>query len=229
MAVSRSSPAPPGGGLMQKDSLLIKPDPEVGLLSIGTRSRLRVVTEPVKARVHAAQAFWDLHAGTIEHHIVPHDPYHSFIRGDGFRIETDAHGHPVFVELIVPKCLRGSVSDLTRTPRVDCPAIRFLDLRVRFHEQRTILDVDKAMVFIDLGRTRQARWLSSDGSSSWAVDPDECLAGIIISGIRLDTTGGLKMAWRRGAWQSWRTAERLRGAELAGPRAISIADLNDPA
>lgn len=219
----------PDGGLMQKDSPFTKPDAEIGLLPVGTRSRLRVAVKPVTAQVHAAQAFWDLHAGTIEHHTIPHDPYHSFIRGDGFRIETDAQGHPVFVELIVPRCLRGSMAQIPKTVPDDRAAIRFLDLRVRFHEQAITLDVDKAMAFIDLGLTRQARWVSSDGGSIWAVDSDSSLVGIIISGIRLDPTGGLKMAWRREAWQSWRTAECLRGFELPGTRAISIAEFNDPA
>jgi hypothetical protein len=76
---------------------------------------------------------------------------------------------------------------------------------------------------------RDARWVSFDESSSWAVDIDNNLVGIVLGGIRLDPTGGLKMAWRREAWQSWRAAERLRGAELLGPRAISVANLNDPA
>ncbi len=64
----------------------------------GTRSRLRMAFGH-GATGRLGQAFWDIHQGTVEYHIIPHQPYHSYIEGDGFRIETDNEGRPLLFEL----------------------------------------------------------------------------------------------------------------------------------
>lgn len=194
---------------------LSKPDRE----GFGTRSRLRIRTCPLEGAI-CARAFWDETREVVDYHVVPHRPYHSYIQGDCFRIDTDALGQPVYLEV---QCNRGShgITD-GLLPPVAPPAggIRFLDLRIRFHELAVLSTRCHSATYIEFERIPVAKQLSFGSGVIFCVSADDCLSGLWLVNALPDPGGRLQSRWRSRAWQLVRrqrleVADRCRGESVS--------------
>jgi hypothetical protein len=166
----------------------------------GTRSRLRIKPITLEGRA-LGQAFWDEITEVIHFHVVPHRPYESYIRGDHFRIDTDAEGQPVFVELQWSRA-HHSISNGLELPEASAGCIRFLDLRIRFHEVGILSTSCHSITYVEFDRAPVLRNLTSASGLIFSLGADDRLCGIWIYGALPDPGGRHQAHWRAGAWRA---------------------------
>lgn len=195
----------------------------------GTRSRLRVALERTVIPRTMSRTFWDTHAATLEHHIVPHRPYHSYIEGDHFQIETDADGRPILIELDVRHCLiHDSLSRRPDLP-VEESVPRFLDVRINFRENGIWWYKRSELIYIALTDVSPTRLVRFSPGSTWGFDSTGNLCGIWLIGIMYDPSGSMRMMWRREAWLAARKARQHHTAVKTRFSPISVPGLRPSA
>jgi hypothetical protein len=171
-------------------------------LAVGTRSAIRVVCRPFNGPRYG-QAFCDIFDESVEYHHVPHRPYHSFIRGDRFRIETDSAGCPIFVEVRSPFGAKDRTPPSLSAPgRVRPGSLEILDLRILFHETSVHIDKVNALIYIQLTRMPPTEFISTGPGISWGVSSSNHLCGLWISRWRTDPSGLARVRWRRRSWDA---------------------------
>jgi hypothetical protein len=176
---------------------LIASYPELGN---GTRARLRVALQP-RQEVALGQAFWDLHSQSIEYHIVPHRPYHSYIEGDNFRIETDRGGRPVLVEIREPQNGSGGPCPPAPEPAlVQSCDLRFLDLRIRSRSICAAVDFSNSLSFIKLLGGAPVAFGAVATGAVWGIDANGFLSALWLTDVQSDPSGLRRGRWRRGCW-----------------------------
>ncbi len=184
----------------------------------GTRSRLRVQIEPLTQRYYG-KVFNDLHAETVGYHLVPHQPYHSYIESECFRLEADRAGRPVYVAV---SQWPGNVDirPLTPPPNFDLAELRFLDLRIHCGRPLIQYDPDNALMGIVFKDSSDCQHLALEPHAIWSIDTDRNLVALWLRDIVLDPTGRRFLKWRRRAWSRVRrdfTAGRLAYPQIPTP------------
>ena len=191
---------------------------EDGLEAAGTRSRLRVKAcapdDPV-----FGQAFWDVSQESIVYHLVPHKPYDSYIQGESFRIDTDSTGRPVYFEMGWGASNHLIVNGL-RPPIATPSGVRFLDLRIRFHELSVTSTCCHSETYIEFNDIRPLLHLAIGPGMIIGLGPDERVCSLWIVKAIADPSGSLQARWRSKAWQAVRRRS-LAGAERAEAGPIS--------
>lgn len=174
--------------------------PRVDATSTISRAVLRTRVEPSVSRVYGI-VYNDLHDDAVAYHLVPHAPYHSFIEGENFRIDTDAGGYPVYLR--IPSVGEGilTAADLTPPSMVECGRLRFLDLRVRYQPVTIRISTSKLLVNIVFLDSDPVRHVSVGPHSIWSIDELGRLCQVWLTGIRSDPTGRRFLRWRRDAWR----------------------------
>lgn len=199
-AQSRCMTSNPHTAVLDRPVLAGISEIQPGCAPTGTRSRLRIKPIPFEGRV-LGQAFWDEMTEVIHFHVVPHRPYESYVQGDRFRIDTDASGQPVFLELQCSRT-RHSISAGLEPPEASAGCIRFLDLRIRFHEADILSTPCHSVTYIDLNRAPVIRHLAYVSGLIFSLGADDRLCGIWICGALPDPGGRHQAFWRAGAWQT---------------------------
>jgi len=155
---------------------------------------------PYKGKVFG-RAFFDIFDEAVEYHQVPHLPYHSFIRGDRFRIETDAQGRPILIEVRCTPNRRGQLEDTLIVPaHVTRGSLRLLDLRILCHEDTVRIDARNSLVYIKLNGSAATDFISTAPGIIWGVNRHSQLCGLWISGWQNDPSGLVRARWRRRSW-----------------------------
>ncbi len=175
----------------------------MGSVALTTRTRLRV--RPLWYNgLRCGQVFFDPHEATLEYHVVPHDPYFSFIESRGLRIDVDSTGSPVFVELDL-QLLHPKTLDILEIPHYsELCRQRFLDFPVQIAPPRVTTDRDKSLYHIRFSRLVPAeRWSFAPGGI-WELDQDSCVVGLWLYDIVGDPSQSRRMAWRAGTWRAYR-------------------------
>lgn len=174
-----------------------------GSFGLTTRSRLRV--RPLWYNgLRCGQAFLDPHDGVIEYHVVPHDRFASYIDAGGLRVDVDAAGCPVLIELDLKD------SNVLSDNTIDEPTVdrlrrhRFLDFPIQHRRARVSMDRRNGLYHIVLSRRNPVeRWMFAPGAA-WEVDSDSCLVGIWLADVIEDPSGCRRAAWRAGVWRAYR-------------------------
>lgn len=174
-----------------------------GSVGLTTRARLRV--KPLWYNgLRCGQSFLDPHEGLLEYHVVPHDRYASYIDAGGLRVDVDAAGCPVLIELDL------KASKVLSVNTIDDPAVdrlqrhRFLDFPVQHRAARVRIDRRKGLYHIVLSRRDPVeRWIFAPGAA-WEIDSDSCLVGIWLADVIEDPSGCRRAAWRAGVWRAYR-------------------------
>ena len=185
----------------------------------GTRSRLRVKTCSIEGILYG-QAFWDTNQELVDYHIVPHSPYHSYIEGDSFRIDTDATGRPVYLESQWNRRNHLIANDLQLPVISATGSVRFLDLRVRFHELSVMSTHCHSVTYIEFERVPVAEHLSLGSGMILGVSADGCLCGLWLVNALPDPGGCLRARWRSKTWRAVRrqwleSADRGKGESIS--------------
>ncbi len=191
-----------------------------GYDATGTRARLRTKIVEVEPQTRG-QAFWDSQLEVINYHVVPHNAYDSYIQGERVRIDTDSDGRPVFLELEWDRSKHLIVNDLT-PPTGVIGSVRFLDLRIRFHEREVISTPCHSITYIDLGRGPSVHNLILGSGLILGLSGDGGLSDLWIVGAIPDTGGRLQSRWRLDAWDRIRKQRAAGAMKLAGDK-ISTA------
>jgi hypothetical protein len=168
-----------------------------------TRARLRA--RPLWYNgLRCGQVFLDPHESTLEYHVVPHDPYHSFIESRGLRIDVDSTGSPVFVELDL-RLIRPKVLDPLEMPRYsELCRQRFLDFPIQIAPPKVATNIDNSLYHIRFSRLAVAeRWSFAPGGI-WELDQGSCVVGLWLYDIIGDPSRSRRMAWRAGTWRAYR-------------------------
>ncbi|MBD3297299.1 MAG: hypothetical protein GF341_01485 [candidate division Zixibacteria bacterium] len=180
----------------------------------GTRSRLRVQVEPLSQRYYG-KVFNDLHAETVGYHLVPHQPYHSYIEADGFRLELDRAGRPVYVS--VSQWSKGAdVRPLSPPTDFDLADLRFLDLRIHCGRPVIEYDPDNALLRIVFRDSSDCHHVALEPHAIWSIDTDRNLCALWLRDIVLDPSGRRFLKWRRRAWS--RVRRDFKAGRLAYPQ-----------
>jgi hypothetical protein len=168
-----------------------------------TRSRLRV--RPLWYNgLRCGQVFFDPHDSALEYHVIPHDPYFSYIETRGLRIDVDSSGAPVFVEVNLP-FLRPKVLGSLQIPAfTELCRHRFLDFPIQIAPPRVAVNCDKSLYHIRFSRLAPCeRWSFAPGGI-WELDSESCVVGLWLYDIISDPSRAKRMAWRAGTWQAYR-------------------------
>ena len=185
--------------------------------NVGSRAYVRVHCGSLSG-LGFGQAFRDTFDETIEHHHVPHHPYDSFVQGDRCRIETDASGNPIFVEVrfpVKPPMTQRLVAPDPET--VSVGSLKLLDRPIRIHEVSILVDRYNALTFIKLSDSSTSRFVCTSQGIIWAIDTGSRLCGIWIQGVRDDPSGSIRARWRQRSWLQARrrmSANGCRGSIL---------------
>jgi hypothetical protein len=179
------------------------------------RSRLRVTLFPENGLCHG-RGFSDPHEGVVEYHVVPHAPYHSYVEAEGLRIDLDAAGFPIFVEL-ARGWAKSRVDPMLVPPRsLALNGHRFLDFPVRFDPVAIRVSRDNSLFYIGLSDCPSAtRWVFSEGAI-WEADLHARLTGLWLLDVESDPSGCRRSTWRAEAWRVAR-----RDAGYRWPRAAT--------
>jgi hypothetical protein len=180
-----------------------------------TRQRLRVSPMWYNG-LRCGQVFSDPHERTLEYHVVPHDRYCSYIDSCDMRIDLDAAGCPVLLELgLQPQTVR--YNDSLVPPQVDyVQRHRFLDFPIQHRSPHIEVNPLNSLCHIVLSRRMPAECWAFAPGAAWEVDEGSCLVGVWLANPVADPSGCRRAAWRLGVWQAYR---RGRLAEIASPKA----------
>jgi hypothetical protein len=190
------------------DQLIHTPPAHPGVW-LTSRSRLRI--RPLWHNgLRCGQAFFDPNDHTLEYHVVPHDRYASFIDAGPLRIDLDASGCPVMVELDMQTAKVRS-AELAFPQVNELQRHRFLDFPIQTATPRVEFDNNNLLYHIRLSLRHPVDvWTFAPGSA-WEVDGDSCLVGIWIGEVIYDPGLCRRSAWRAGVWRAYR---RGRLAEI---------------
>lgn len=171
--------------------------------ALTTRARLRA--KPLWYNgLRCGQVFSDPHEATLEYHVVPHDPYHSFIGSRGLRIDVDSHGSPVFVELELGLIDSKTISTLEIPDYSELCRHRFLDFPIQVAPPRVVTNQDNSLYHIRFSLLAPVeRWSFAPGGI-WELDGDSCVVGLWLYDIIDDPSRSRRMAWRAGTWRAYR-------------------------
>ncbi len=179
------------------------------LHGLTTRNRLRL--KPLWYNgLRCGESFFDPLEGVLEYHVVPHDRYASFIDFGPLRIDVDASGCPVLLEIDL-RSVKFAYEELNVPPIDIVQRHRFLDFPVQHRSPRVTFDPCNDLYHMRLSRrTPVARWAFAPGAA-WEVDADQCLVGVWLAEPIVDSSGCRRAAWRSGVWSAYR---RGRTGEL---------------
>ena len=215
----------PTGGNQRLDQAVLDAEtsPRVDEHSTIQRAILRTRVEPSADRVYGI-AYNDLHDESIAYHLVPHAPYHSFVLGENFRIDTDANGYPVFLR--IPSEVNETEPDSQLVPpqNTERGRLRFLDLRVRYHAVRIRANRHKSLYCIVFHDAEPTRHVAVGPHSIWSLDRLGRLCAVWLTGVRSDPTGRRFLRWRRDAWRR----VRLESVRSQHPVEVKPTPLSAP-
>lgn len=171
--------------------------------ALTTRNRLRL--KPMWYNgLRCGESFLDPHDGVLEYHVVPHDRYSSFIDVGPLRIDVDASGCPVLLELDLQSVRKTRYGPL-EPPTIDqVQRHRFLDFPIQHRSPRVFIDSYNDLYHIVLSRRAPVqRWAFAPGTA-WEVDVHQCLVGLWFAQPVVDPSGCRRAAWRAGVWRAYR-------------------------
>lgn len=179
-----------------------------------TRQRLRV--RPLWHNgLRCGQVFSDPHARVLEYHVVPHDRYQSYIDANSLRIDVDAAGCPVFLELDLDSSSL-SFDDGITPPRVHrLQRHRFLDFPVQHRSPKIMVNPLNGLCHIVLSRRSPVECWTFAPGAAWEVDEDSCLVGIWLANPVSDPSACRRAAWRAGIWRVYRQGRMAEIASLS--------------
>jgi len=186
------------------------------------RSRLRVKLFSMSGLCRG-RGFWDPHEGVVEYHVVPHAPYHSYVEAVGLRIDLDAAGCPVFIELARGWAKTRVDPVLVQPGGLAINGHRFLDFPVRFDPVTIRASLDNSLFYIGLSDLPPTtRWVFSEGAI-WEADLHARLTGLWLFDVESDPSGCRRSIWRA---EAWRTARRDAGCRRPGAAAGTLSPIS---
>lgn len=140
-------------------------------------------------------AFYDQENDTLSVHILPFEPYYSFLESDEVRIDTDEQGRPVFIEVTCPRNEWRIEPDFS-VPADDMGgALRFRETRRRFSPGGIYTDRRRENVCL--------RFLARPGlqvvrlaKNLLAETAEGFLVALWVLGVELDFAGRKQTKWR---------------------------------
>lgn len=182
-------------GLVQSDDLT------QGKLTSRTRLRVRPLWYN---GLRCGQVFHDPHDHVLEYHVVPHDRYSSYVDCESLRIDVDAAGCPVLLEvdLTAPGF---KIVDTLVPPFAQClQRHRFLDFPIRHRSPRVSFNPFNNLYHIALSRRIPFECWTFAPGAAWEVDEHSCLVGIWLADSIQDPSGCRRAGWRAGVWRAYR-------------------------
>lgn len=185
---------------MAKERVVSSMAPHALALDIGGPIAVRI--DPV-GHLPCSAAFYDLESETLSLHVLPFDPYYSFLELGDARIDTDECGRPVFVEV------SGAQKDwiIDRELKMPKPCeegtLVFRQTRRRFAAPKIIADNHRETVCLKFLARRGDRMVRV-AENLLAETADGFLVALWFSAVRLDFAEREQSRWRS------RVAARLR-------------------
>lgn len=195
--------------------------------AVATRTRLRVRHQRSNGSVWG-RAFRDPGEQVIEHQVVPHRPYHSFLSAPPLLIDVDAEGSPILVELDYSGA--DVVVDPILRPPIDfgVGTLRFLDIPSRCRPGRISTDAGNSLFHIEFSANRVVASVQHAPGAIWEIDQQSCLCGLwLLRGLD-DPYGRRRARWRGRCWRQARLRALLAGSNGTSGRLSPISD-GDPA
>ena len=166
--------------------------PHAQELDIGGPIAVRI--DPV-GHLPCSAAFYDLESETLSVHVLPFDPYYSFLELGDARIDTDECGRPVFVE--VPGAQKDWIIDRELKMPEPCEegTLVFRQTRRRFAAPKVIADNRRETVCSKFLARRGDRMVRV-AENLVAETADGFLVALWISAVRLDFAEREQSRWR---------------------------------
>jgi len=162
------------------------------ILNVG--GPMGVLVEPCDQPVLTA-SFYDQESDALTVHILPFEPYHSYLEAGDIRIDTDAAGRPVFVEAAVNR------ADWKINPQFTFPAVE-VNGAITFRETRRIHSPGEVwsspcreMACLRFLARRDGKVIRFSRDVMIEI-ADGYLVALWIRGISLDFGGRKQAAWR---------------------------------
>jgi hypothetical protein len=132
-------------------------------------------------------------------------------------MDTDSEGRPVFFEMAWGASNHLIVNGL-QPPIATQGGVRFLDLRIRFHELSVMLTCCHSVAYIAFDNIQPSLHLAIGSGLIVGLGPNERMCSLWIVKAIADPSGSLQARWRSQAWQAVRRRP-LTGASQtkAGP------------
>ena len=174
--------------------------PRPGELDIGGPIGVRIEPAPF---LPSAAAFYDKETETLTVHIMPFEPYCSFLELGHTRIDTDEAGRPVFIEIAQSSKEWRVDSELALPPSDQDAVLRFRQTRRKFASPEIIADPGLKVVCLKFLARRGER-IVRVAENLLAEVADGFLVALWVGPVRSDFGEHQQARWRAS------TASRLR-------------------
>jgi hypothetical protein len=168
------------------------PLPVAGNLDMG--GPIGITVEPVD-QFSLTAAFYDEESRALAVHILPFEPYHSYLEAGDVRIDTDAAGRPVYIEAALNR------TEWLIDPRFALPAadeegtIRFRETRRTYSPGEILASPCRSMACVKFLARRGERVVRFSKDLLFEI-ADGFLVAVWISAIGLDFGGRRQAKWR---------------------------------